>query len=1112
MKRGDETYDLLAELQTFSLGSEEAVTITVTPNWRGQKPGKIPLLQDAVRRLESAEGVFQDVQPGKVFNCGGNIFLMLIDAAGKTVECSELRMSVVSPQASLGLSSGPVNLLENCSFEVPEGVPILEHSRFGLGLGSIAEVEIKGSTFKVALGIDTKQWERDTLGHWKDTDWKWFTAGCKEAKEKINTASYSQLKNILNSHGSVLSEKLTMSSALAPSVMVCGYLEGRFDSEGKPLLTEGGMIIVGKVKYTYQGLVIVSIVPLYYEVGAGGGLTLVNSADTALSEEGIAKSFTGTVTPSVFLEAGGGLGVPQALTAGIMGKVQAAFQYALQRDYQKFDVTGSARFQLKGPFNVLLYEKEFLQSTWLVYETGNPDTLLGREFGMYAQEKGIYEAIDLDAPIRFAKSGDKDSQSEWAGGRSSRRLFADYSHKTVKTLATGVSPDTAPAVSRMGDKTVMVWITENKERKEANRAMLVYSVYDETADTWSEPKAVCDDGKADYYPALCDGYVAWQKAKITFDKDTTLRQLAAGSEIYAAKWEGTGFGEAIAVTDNDTMDALPKITRDGEGAIVAWLTNSKDSFLGTEGANTIMKATVTAGGAAKTTEEATGLNAVTGLAAGSVKGSPQIAYVVDNDNDLETITDRQLYAGGKAVNGQETQISNPTYAQYGGKSLLFWHEQGNIHYQDSQGTAGQVFGADDPGIGDNFTVISNDNDRMAVLWTAVEDGGAEIHAALYNGESWSKDVKLSELGEKAKNPNGILQDNGDLLIVFNRTKKLPDGSGYYIEGEADLCTLLVTHSYDVAVTELYCNEKELAPGAPLEIQALVKNLGELEAKSITLTVLNADGSKNGSFQIDKPLKPGEEREATVIYQAPANIVKGEISVRAAIGEGEEHNTENNTASILLGRVDISVDDAHNYRSASVDEIAATVKNAGYDTAQNITVSLRQGSAEGEVLASREIAAQAPQTEQEVRFDISGLTFGAEEKEKVLYVTAASDADDSPGNNDDYEIVSARSIEENFAVTIAAAEFIEEALNVNVIVKSNIDETQEAVFMTAVYDKTGRLKSVKDQTASIEQRSTSALDLSVAVDGIAAGDKVKCFLLDGLHSLKPLCAAAEYKVP
>lgn len=1080
------TYDLLSDKLNVEKDSSNTYSVEGAVDANGGSDIHLYLTQGAKKAIEIPLNACKDIQIGKEFSAGQPIYITAIDKKTGKSTSKRTKLSVVGNSMFDGsLSDGAIDILDDFFVDIPDEVPVIGKEKIGLSLGSIkSNVEIDGNSFKVALGSDVMAGKRKD-GKWEKSDWNGFKDGFKDAKKNavLNSAKY------VGKYGSLTNMKIK--SGTSGSASATGYLEGYIDDSGMHI-SEGGIILSGEIKYKYQGMTVVVVVPVYYEIGAGGEVTAVLGVKDLVPGNGLQGAFTGSITPAVFFEVGGGIGIPVVFTAGVSGKVKAELEVALNKVYQKLDVTGTAKFKLEGPFGIPTYEKPFAEGKFHVYETGNKNTLLGKKFNLYSADdynsNDPYSLIDIDAPITITEHGD--STQQWVGDSDDIELEAvDYTNQEVKVLEENSYESTAPILANMDGKNVIAWVTDNKERVDGDKNMLVYSV--EENGKWSKPEAVYDDGFADSTPQMKDGYIVWQKATKNVTEDMSLRDLGEVCEIYIAKWNGNGFDTPIRVTQNALLDQTPQISVNDGNATVVWVQNSDNNLMGTTGKNSIMSYT---NGTVKTEKIVT--KAITNMSTEFIDGILNIAYETDGDNNLSTIDDREIYNIAdekvKIITDNSIADTHPLYGELNGDVVLFYYSDGKIVYL-KDGTENTVIS----GIAtDQFTTVSNGN-STAVLWTAVNDGNAELHGALYDGSVWSEDVQVSDLGKRIKFPSAVMQSDGNIFAAFNRTEKVPN-EYYYDDGQSDLCTIKITPSYDLELSDAYFDEKDM------KAYAKVKNIGELNVDSYTVS-LNDNGVTTKKV-ISEPLKAGESADIEMAYNKPSDLSARKLTLSVSLVTGEEYNKDNNSAEFTVGNADVEVSNVAINEGET--KVTADVSNIGYSNANNVTVSLREGSAEGTVIEKQTVNL-ATNANKSVEFDINKNDIRFYDSSTALYVIAEYNGDEaSLGNNDGYVIITSDSGSADYEIQVLDYSAIDGKYVVNSVARNNTTDKIGCILYSAVYSSDGILKGSGKVNADIDADDDTGVDITVDCT-IETGDTIKTFMWD--KDMLPLAKNAELVV-
>ncbi|MCD8048091.1 MAG: hypothetical protein LUG52_00520 [Clostridia bacterium] len=1025
-----------------------------------------------------------------MFDTGDAIYVIAVDGDGDMLESKKTYLRVTEPvtQGSTGGDS-TIKIFDAFSFTIPDDKPVLGNQTFSLDLGLIDfKLELDDGDFKAVLGVN---FEQDEDGKFSVSEFKNFKETIKDAKSKIIAgATVSTIHNTLRKKGYGKFSNIEVKSGWSPEASIAGYIEGTVNSEGNLIPTEGGIIVTASLEYEYQGQAFIVVVPVYYSIGAGGEIEVSLGVKGMVAGDGFNPIFSGNLEIAPFFEIGGGIGVVYLGQVGARGKATLAFNIALDENYQKVDLTGQAYFEIKA-LSFTAYEKEFASGTWTVYETGRESTS-----SLMGEAEDIYASIDINAQATPEGRSYLDNPSVWLGEDVPMSLMeADYTNKELRVLEENAYPDAMPQIMSVDGKKALIWITDNAERSDENKSMLVYSLYDDESDTWAEPVAVMDDGTADFYPQAVGKYVVWQKAGEEFGEGVSLAEVGGSCDIYIAEFNGAGFDTPVRLTENDVLDAQPTVAVDGDAAAVIWTENSDNNILGYSGENSILVSEFDGEAWSEPAVLAEGLNTVASISAGYMAGEMVIAYSYDEDNDLNTIDDREIYLirGGETTRftENETLDSNPKFAAVNGETALFWYNEGNIYYTtDVEDVVISSVSAEGiNALSDDYCVFSNGDDA-AVIWTSVENGVSEVYGALYDGLQWSCDVEITQEGEFVKYPSGIIEDDGKLIIAFNRTENVEDGD-YYTDGSSDLCVMGVTPSYDIAVSGAYLAEN-IAPNAENEVYFTLENKGELAVEGITAAVYDVDGELNGEYTFDMYLQPGESEELEVYYITGEEIVPGEVTIIVTLSEGEEYDETNNEALLTVGESDLEITSISTEGEGAEHTVTLTLKNSGYSTAENAVAEIRENGESGSLLAKKYLGDIAPQEEKTVTFTIDERGIPTENSFVILSGSVTCESDETTlGNNyENFTIdLSNEAKETEWSCVIDSVTLSENAVTVAV--------TGEGKITAAAYSADGTLLAASAQSAA-DGEATLALNYENAA-------YIKVFVWS---SLTPLCLSAE----
>lgn len=1015
-----------------------------------------------------------------------------MDADGEVLESKKVCLSVTEKVLSGDLDftgEHAFKLFDKITFTIDEDKPLLGNQEFEIDLGLISneiEIDAEEGTFKAVLGV---QFEKDEDGKFGAAEFINLKEDIKKWKENIKEAKVNA-KEFYKSGKKGTAFKIK--SGWEPKAAVCGYIEGCVE-DGQLIPTEGGIVGNAELKYTYKGQAYIVVVPVYYSIGAGGSVELSAGVKGLIPGEGMQPIFTGDLKIVPKFEIRGGVGVVYLGEVGAKGKATLTVHVALERDYQKVDLKGQAYFEITA-LSLQLYEREFAKGTWNIYETGRNEG----KANLQSVSEDIYASIDIHTPIVPEDRSYVSRSTRWIGDTPQISLMdTDYTNKELRILQTNAYPSARPQIMDVNGTKVMVWVADNLEREAANKSMLVYSVYSDAEDIWLEPVAILDDGCGDYYPIAKDGYVVWQKANEEFDTSATLAEVAQSMEIYVSRFNGIAFEAPTRLTKNEVMDAQPHIAVNGAELAVVWTKNTENHIFGMDGENSIHQ--MTYDGSAWSIEEVLedGLNVVAHLDTGYMNGEPVTAYVLDEDNDLNSIDDREIYIIRDGVTEQFTDNavldSNPVFERINGIPALFWYNNANVHYvtdlDEQVLNTVSVDGIEQ--LTDDYAMLSNGN-HTAVLWTNLEDGVSEVHGAIYDGSQWSHDVEITQTGESARYPDGLIEDNGELLIGFNRIKNVEDGE-YYKDGQADLCVINVTPSYDIAVESAFMMDR-VTPNAEVPVYITVKNTGEMAVSDLSVEVLDVDGTRNGVFTFEEILQPGESVELEVSYDAGSSIKSGNIRVKIDTESGSEYDTENNQASIAIGQSDIAITDVSVAEEADTRMITVNLENLGYTDAETVKAQILREDA---VIAEETFDSVDAQEMQEVVFTVDANTFTAAEELIVLTASVSSETEDgSLGNNTQGFAITKGSGSQTPVCTIA--EIASHNNGVDVKIENGVN--RDAKLFIAVYAEDGKMLHVREKDVTAADMAAGWIGVVIDTEEAAA---VSAFLLEADGSMQPI---------
>lgn len=1102
------TYDLLS--QPINIDKESDAEVSVKVNYEdGTGKEKIYISQNAEKAVELENNTYKTFKPTEVFDAGKDIYILIVNEETGESFSERTRLKIVdNTKNGEWFPNGNVEGLnfklgKETGFTIPDSVAVFGGTEIKWDFDFIPiSVEYDredNNKINVVFGTSIASSDGEEDKYFKDFSFKEYKEAFKDASKMKR--SFKQLrgyfKNSKACKMNLFGGKVIGGGSGKPSFDfdVAGYAEAKI-IDGNFTFVEGQLCFEAEVSYTYQGQLFIWVVPVYYEIGGGIGAGFEGNMIN-IAPETFIPEFEAYLTAKVKANIGAGVGVAKVATVGASGEGSLNLKTALHKDYLKAWGEGEANFNVKV-FGKEVAKKPFGKGDFLIYETGNANGLISDSAVKLAslEDENVYSGIDINKVYENESRSYASSSTEWYGDIPPISLMTvEDTNKNLQLLAENVYTESAPMMCNIDGQKVMVMLWDNTERDAVNRTMVVYSVYDNKTGLWSAPVPVCDDGTADFYPCFNDGYLVWQNEKALLNDSMTLLDIAKLGEICVSKWNGTGFDEPVTITDNSVIDTQPFVCASDSEVNVVWTTNSENDIIGTTGSNSILKSSM----ADSTWDEAVivkdNLNSIINLSAGFTDTGLTIAYVVDGDNDLQTINERDICIIAEneeyKLTDNDVLDSNPVFEG----NVLYYYSNGNIEYM-TLGCNGKasVFEEMKAGLTDSFTVDTNETGDVSIWWAKNTDNATEIFCTLYKDGEWSDEIQISDTGNQSKYPTGILETNGSMYIAYNNSI-WQDGSVI----QSDLYTIDLLPSYDLSVIDSYIDEDSMM------VYATIKNTGELNIDSYTLSLI--DGDINSQKVISEGLKAGESADVEIEYIKPENLDKHTITLSVSI-DGEEYSLDNNSVALTVGSCDVNITDVRNYEKLPASLAVAVISNNGYSDTGKITVCLRKETADGIVAETQIIDNLSAGESTEVTFNYDIV----ENSNIQWYVTAESENEEiSLGNNDAYFINNYLSSVSEYSHEILRYNIIENSLVVNAYAENNTDTDLNAISILCLYSNDGKVKGIATHFLSVDGYSNTGIDVWFENYTYASGDHVKMFMWDGLNNLKPLSETQQVSI-
>ncbi|KNY26105.1 S-layer homology domain-containing protein [Pseudobacteroides cellulosolvens] len=683
-------------------------------------------------------------------------------------------------------------------------------------------------------------------------------------------------------------------------------------------------------------------------------------------------------------------------------------------------------------------------------------------------------------------------------------------------LQTNIYPDTEPCLRRIGNTNVAVWLSDDRSRNAVNRTELVYSVQTEENGVWTAPKAIADDGTADFYPSIaCDGeklFVVWQNINKTFgENEASLEKMAQASDIKAAEFDPVKaeFKTAVTLIDDNVLDKTPVVSVSNKKAQVAWIRNDMNDLFGYTGKNDVISCEFDGSSWSKPKETIKNIGKIITMSAVGYGGKQYISYSVDTDDNLSTLDDREIYyacpdAEAAAVpvrlTNDKTVDTQPTIISRNNKVSVIWYRGNTIAVIDdvSKPAAKNLLTGSTAGFYDNFKVVY-DEKGLSLLWVKEEEGDIEAYAALYDeytGEM-SNIVKVTKTGGRIVSLDGVYNAKGELVVLCNKAEKIRKTSEigtYYVNGLSDLFVTKVLWEINGSIDKnsVYWDNDEFSPGKPMTISFDLKNKGTVTIRNVIIEAYDGSPDKGGKKLPDTKvingyIKAGEIKRIDFSF-TPEEARRYDVYLKAVVDYDRDVDKSDNVAVVDTGYCDVKISSMYTAGSGDVRNLMLTAVNDSFVTAKSVKLIVTEDSNTGNILFERTYSKlEKGKPKQEIiLLDTSKMTFSNGIK-KIFARLETPSEEYYLSNNKDYASIVKAGLVVPFKVIIIEAENKGKEISVETAVGNNYNSSVKGSLLLELYDAgTKKLLMSKKQKVEVAPQKFEYFTLAFKNDSVYNG--------------------------
>ena len=987
----DDVYDIMNMEWSLPLVQTNAHKVEAEVDW-GSSSAKSVVIYQGDKSVDISSGtsfVWSDK-----FDLSEDIYVAAINADGLT---TKMKLNLKSgSNAKMDMDGYSLDFGDSLSFTLPDSLPGVGGSELSIGLYNKIPIKvvIENGKWYAAIGC---------RGDVDEDGVKSFTQSSKDLLNSVKTAKtewqkYKKARAAAKEQGNKLA-KLEGSWGVDAGFSVMGFAEGWYDDDGTTHFLDGGMVISTNVGVSGNYPFAIGVVPCYVEAGFSGEV----QAQLNLLMSEAAKKFTpnGTIDGELALDIGTGAGVKKALTlgGGFTGKISAALGYQgnITDDYTSAAVKLSINGYFKGTLGPLEYKYPFdpiVDKVLYQYPKSSKSSVKAASFGVAAIYERVYNAESYGLPdLSYLEGGSRfTANGSRANGAISLASLDTSDIDTTSFLKNSYSEAKPQLLALSDGEKLAVWLGYNSDSSSINAISLYYSYYD--GSRWSDPLPVEADGTMDWDFDLESiggkAYLLWQDADSSVEGDVTLDDVTKIIGLSAAVFdtESKAFTTYSLTDGAGGVNMLPALCGDGSTVTAVWSANTEYDAFGNNSANNVCKSTLSDGAWSAAETVYSNVNCIDSLDAAYVDGALNVAYSAKTGSDITVITDTEVYLNGTALTSDDVADTGVVYKN----AVLYWYKNGALMSSDSE-----VISADHGLSSDRYQMV-DENGVKAMLFTVGSGVKSGLYGVFYDATSggWGKPTALTDSNDFIASFSATVTEAGALQILLNRTAvddTVESGSPY---GESTIQLITISPDVKLEITDVYYAGETYMAGEPMQLEITVANSGQTAVSGVVVSIY--DGDTLVSQKTFGTVIYGGSEETLSLNPRFEEIVQNReltIKVHAKADESISAST-----SVTLSQNDIAVENISWGMNESDNVLVyADIVNRGYTIPEGATVSLRKGSAAGEVIDSVAMNGITTLGTQYVKFETTA------QENDVFYITIELAAeDDNSANNADFVVI------------------------------------------------------------------------------------------------------------
>ncbi|SJZ43644.1 DUF6273 domain-containing protein [Eubacterium coprostanoligenes] len=747
----------------------------------------------------------------------------------------------------------------------------------------------KNNTVQVLLGYDQKASANIdgsmNSGYWSDSYREVKSMYQDLTGKKVDTTrlwnKYSAMRGKL--------KKVGCNLVVGVDATFTGFLEFKKVNGGLEY-SDGGMMAEFNASGSFRHYTGPAYATLGIGLGAKGKLYFKNEnnkINPAIS-----------VDPSIALSVGGGIGTRNTYAEIVgYGTLGANISTAAETPFKAYLDLGVkwGGYVLGKKIEKISGERSFAKVE-LYPNFGADASARAKSFaltkGVTVLNKSGYDSL-IDSAEYINRDYLKKSDSSARKSRSKIAAQSADNGSLSKFEKTNAYPLSQPSLVSFNDDTaLLVWIDDNGEKSDANKASLYYSYYNGTS--WSTPQTLFEDRTNNDMPSVySDGeraYIVWQRASKVFDDAADMSEMIKYYNLYETTFTASSgeFSDPIRInsSDNTAFEFNPVVYGSDGAFSVSWMENSDNNVYQESGNNTLYLAKYDSAGAQ------TELNSVVSttdiITKFDVAGTC-LYYSVQSDEA------NSLYYYSS---GSSTKLVDSVIDFSGFDNRVYYIDNDSVlkdkHKLQYPSTWCSTTYSEISGLQDIKIAYDSQKSNIYLFTTAVnEDYTKDLYYCKIESETCTPLEKYSQSHAFIRNYSPVVLSDGTPYVAYNNID-LSSSTDY------EQSTLLVdgkTESVDTQLNYVDFDNSQLNSES-IDLKCEIQNNSSVNVNKFNFTVSNSKGDILSSGELNCLVNAFASSVATINIPTPQDK-KDKITVMVLPSGYDDHNKENNTVTTTL---------------------------------------------------------------------------------------------------------------------------------------------------------------------------------------------------------------------